>query len=491
MTKTNRALLLSAVSLILCMSMLIGSTYAWFTDSASSASNVIQSGNLDIQVEYTLDGKTWADLDGADDLFQKGLWEPGHTEVVALRIKNNGSLALKYAASMNIVDETIGKTKDGEDIVLSDILTVTTVCHEANMVGDILLGMVFNGSQNTDTSNTKAFKSSNILASDQDLFAGAAHYVIITVDMAETVGNEANHDGVNAPSIEFGINVLATQYTRENDSFGNQYDKDAEYVLGVSSAEEMLSAVQGGNIGLEADTFYNNTDPNKQLIVQTNNEINFDGNGNTITVTGADPSIGNHGYVAFVPTAGKDVTVSDLTVTGTGFVELGDYSQGGGDYTANKLIVKDLESTLANGDKGFTLACGFCHYGNAVLNDCEMTGTTAMIDGAIAVDAGFVNGTTTVVNGGEYGTIYCWSKAVVTINGAEIGTMYVAPSTGSVTIEAGTHIGTLNIDYGTGTATAEKLAKLDIKDGVTIDKIIFDGKEYTSMDAVLAALNNK
>ena len=154
MTKTNRALLLSVVSLILCASMLIGSTYAWFTDSASSASNVIQSGNLDIQVEYTLDGKTWADLDGADDLFQKGLWEPGHTEVVALRIKNNGSLALKYAASMNIVDETIGKTKDGEDIVLSDILTVTTVCQEANMVGDILLGMVFNGSQNTDTSNT-------------------------------------------------------------------------------------------------------------------------------------------------------------------------------------------------------------------------------------------------------------------------------------------------------------------------------------------------
>ena len=92
---TKKALLSSALALILCFSMLVGTTFAWFTDNAVSGSNVIKSGNLDIAVQYTLDGKTWKDLDGATDLFQKGLWEPGHTEVVALRIKNNGSLALK------------------------------------------------------------------------------------------------------------------------------------------------------------------------------------------------------------------------------------------------------------------------------------------------------------------------------------------------------------------------------------------------------------
>jgi len=110
---TKRALLTSSISLLLCFAMLLGTTFAWFTDSAATGSNVITAGNLDIDVQYTLDGENWADLDGATDLFQKSLWEPGHTEVVVLKIENNGSLALKYAANMNIVSETTGKTKDG------------------------------------------------------------------------------------------------------------------------------------------------------------------------------------------------------------------------------------------------------------------------------------------------------------------------------------------------------------------------------------------
>ena len=226
---TKRALLMSALALLLCVSMLIGSTFAWFTDSVVSGSNVITAGNLDLEVQYTLDGENWAALDGATDIFQKGLWEPGHTEVVALKVENNGTLALKYNANMNILNETVGKTKDGKDIVLSDILTVTTINHQVNMIGDILLGMVFDGAQNTDSSVAKSFKSSSILTKDQELAAGEAHYLFVIVDMAETVGNEANHNGVNIPSINFGINVLAAQFTSENDSFGNQYDKDAEY----------------------------------------------------------------------------------------------------------------------------------------------------------------------------------------------------------------------------------------------------------------------
>ncbi|MBQ1272719.1 MAG: hypothetical protein IIY12_04405 [Clostridia bacterium] len=246
MTKksTKRALLASALALLLCVSMLIGTTYAWFTDSVVSANNIIKSGNLDLEVQYTLDGENWDSLDGADDLFQKGLWEPGHTEVVALKIENKGSLALKYSANLNIINEVVGKNKDGGDIVLSDILQVTTITHEANEIGDILLGMLFAGSKNTDTSNTKTFKSANILGRDKELLPGVSHYIGITVDMPETVGNEANHDGVNAPSIEFGINVLATQYTYEKDSFGNQYDKDAMPVV-VYTADELAAALTG------------------------------------------------------------------------------------------------------------------------------------------------------------------------------------------------------------------------------------------------------
>lgn len=101
--KTKKALRGSLFALFLCIVLLIGTTFAWFTDSVSTGVNKIQAGNLKIAVQYTLDGENWHDLAGATDLFQKGLWEPGHTEVVALRFKNEGNLALKYNINMNVV----------------------------------------------------------------------------------------------------------------------------------------------------------------------------------------------------------------------------------------------------------------------------------------------------------------------------------------------------------------------------------------------------
>ena len=227
--QTKKAALLSVFMLIACLSMLLGTTYAWFTDSVSSGSNVITAGNLDVEVEYTLDGENWDKLDGATDLLQCDLWEPGHTEVVALKITNEGSLALKYTAFLNILGETIGKTKEGQPIKLSEILKVTKVTHEVNVVGDILLGMIFNGAENVDKDNVVSFNQSKVLEENRELLSKSAHYLIITVDMPETVGNEANHNGYNIPAIQFGIDVIATQYSKENDSFGPNYDKDAEY----------------------------------------------------------------------------------------------------------------------------------------------------------------------------------------------------------------------------------------------------------------------
>ena len=97
------------------------------------------------------------------------------------------------------------------------------------MIGDILLGLIFNGGNNVDKGSIVAFNQSKVLEENKELFPNDAHYLIITVDMPETIGNEANHDGKNIPTIQFGINVLAAQYAKENDSFGKDYDKDAEY----------------------------------------------------------------------------------------------------------------------------------------------------------------------------------------------------------------------------------------------------------------------
>lgn len=273
------------------------------------------------------------------------------------------------------------------------------------------------------------------------------------------------------------------EYIYETDNYVPVLENNTIVANGtvVATAEALKAVTNDENVFLVTDIEYVNTDANNQMIIETTGKINFDGIGNTISVSGSNPAEGNHNYVAFVPPAGEDVTISNVTVTGEGFVEMGHYGLGGGDYVANNIVVKDLVSTLANGDKGCTLACGFAHYGNATLNDCVMTGTTNMIDGAMPVDLGCVNGTTTVINRGEYGTIYCWSHAVVTLDGAEVDTLYIAPIKGNITIKPGTHIGTINVDYGTLStyATAANLAKIVIEDGAIVDTIVYNGTSYT------------
>ena len=109
MTKTKstkKSLLASMLSLLICVAMLVGSTFAWFTDSVTSGRNKITAGNLDIKVEYAKAGAAddgeinedeWKTVKDSSEIFDdEALWEPGHTEYVYLRIRNVGNLALKY-----------------------------------------------------------------------------------------------------------------------------------------------------------------------------------------------------------------------------------------------------------------------------------------------------------------------------------------------------------------------------------------------------------
>ena len=57
-TKTKKALRGSLFALFLCIVLLIGTTFAWFTDTASTGVNKIQSGRLDVELQYK-DGDTW------------------------------------------------------------------------------------------------------------------------------------------------------------------------------------------------------------------------------------------------------------------------------------------------------------------------------------------------------------------------------------------------------------------------------------------------
>ena len=251
------ALLMSFTSLLLCFAMLAGSTFAWFTDTATTGVNKIQAGNLDIEVQYrtTADGE-WKPLDNVTDLFgtENTRFEPGHTRVVELKIENAGNLALKYKIGMNIASETAGTNKDGNPYKLSNYLKVATSPIQQYdptavpgsisyaMEKQIFASKSFLAWEHRDFANFELDKDerNQVL----DLQPDDAQILGIKVYMPDSVGNEANAiSSEKAASIEFGLNILATQYTTESDSYGTQYDKDATYPVIASNQQQANDAI--------------------------------------------------------------------------------------------------------------------------------------------------------------------------------------------------------------------------------------------------------
>ena len=188
---TKRALLGSVMAMVLCLAMLVGATFAWFTDTASTNVNKIQAGNLDVVLEMqNADGK-WVSAEGKTLDFVKAaageqvLWEPGCTYTLPeLRVVNNGNLALKYKVAITGIN---GSAKLNEAIDWT--------------IGDVAMG------------------------TEQHLAAGESNAFTIKGHMKESAGNEYMNESIDG----IAITVVATQDTVESDSFDKDYDAGAEY----------------------------------------------------------------------------------------------------------------------------------------------------------------------------------------------------------------------------------------------------------------------
>lgn len=220
---TKRALLMSVLAMVLCVSMLIGTTFAWFTDSVTSANNIITAGNLDIELEYW-NGTNWVDVSGKSDVLTNELWEPGVTEVAYLRIKNAGSLALKYQFGINIVSETAGKNAEGRTFKLSDFILFGVVEGVNGETG------AYANRETAQAAVTGPKKISAGYTKADSMNSGDELYLALVVYMPTTVDNEANHNGTDVPEINLGINIIATQFAYEEDSFDASYDNKAPIV---------------------------------------------------------------------------------------------------------------------------------------------------------------------------------------------------------------------------------------------------------------------
>ena len=212
---TKRALLTSVMALVMCVVMLVGTTFAWFTDTASTGVNKIQAGNLDIELQMK-EGDNWVPAEGKTLTFKtkdnratdKILWEPGcRYELPELRIVNKGNLALKYKVTVN------GVTGDAK--LLEAIDFTAKMGADDGIALDNLKGAIL--------------PSGAATASAGEVVGETAPITIKGV-MKTTAGNE--YQGLSIDGI--GITVVATQYTYEKDSIDDQYDKDADATIQVN-----------------------------------------------------------------------------------------------------------------------------------------------------------------------------------------------------------------------------------------------------------------
>ena len=254
---TKRALLCSVLSVLLCTAMLVGSTFAWFTDSVTSGMNKIVAGNLEVELEYSKDGGAWDTVNAETSIFDNAAkWEPGYTEIVYLKVNNAGSLALKYQFAINVADKVIGETADGTDIDLSNFIKFGLVETDTPFAA----GSEGRTAALAAVADNAALISAGYSSEEGHLAKGASSKMLaLVVYMPEDVGNAANHGtGKQAPSIDMGISLVATQDTVESDSFDDQYDAGASLVLPdfVAANDAELSKVM--------DKLCNPEDPNYQ-----------------------------------------------------------------------------------------------------------------------------------------------------------------------------------------------------------------------------------
>ena len=412
MTKTKstkRALLMSALSLLLCVSMLIGSTFAWFTDSVTSANNLIQSGNLDVVLEYKTNwSDEWAPVDENTKIFKDGaLYEPGYTEVVFLRVSNEGSLALKYMLSFNIGHDKESTNVYGEEFRLSDYLQIGTYVQDEYSDGfnyaDILMPTMF-GSRESALNNVtlnKVKDAASIIRKNAPILPGedTAQVVAIVLTMPETVGNEANTmPGVEAPSIELGVNLLATQYTHEEDGFDNQYDAGAtlERVHDIDDLETLLKAFEEGGQGRIINMHI--TGVNAELAEGKSLALNM----NTSKLERGDE------------TEYAIINRGDLSITGEGVIVS---EMKGSIENWGKLYINDLKIDVTGSKYGFHVKDGEVEINNLELN--AQRGGLNLQGGKVTMNSGSVTTTSYGTNIGYLVYAASYTKAEVVINGGD------------------------------------------------------------------------
>ena len=405
---TKRALISSVLALLMCVAMLIGTTFAWFTDTASTGVNKIVSGNLKVDIigansDSHIEKLNFTKAAGAES--EALLWEPGCRYLTeGFRIANKGNLALKWKAEINkdnIVDGKAAPTaKDGKSLL--DVIDFYVVTKAADGTETAVAIENFTGKLAANVGKSETYYIKGV--------------------MQTTAGNDYQDltlDGIT-------ITVYATQDTVENDSFNDQYDKDAGYP--VASAAEMKEALANGgivsvnkdiktdNIGdnvadritisqpttlnldakiISPDDMANNSKNFCALIVDADTTINAGENGGIDT--------GRNGGYALNVREGANLTITGGSYYGGGTavqVQEGTLTITGGHFAVEafgepygyNFLLNCIDTAYKNGTANIIVKGGTFVNFDPSNNTAEGAGTNFVADGYKVVSASQTNG---------------------------------------------------------------------------------------------------
>ena len=264
---TKRSLLVSVLALVMCVTMLVGTTFAWFTDSASTSVSRIEAGKLNVALQMLGNDGKWVSAEGKTLQFlvegkipaegTQILWEPGCTyELPKLRIVNEGNLALKYK------------------VVISGIQ------------GDAELNKVIEWTMDSD-----------VLGTDVPLAVGQSKEFTIKGHMLDEASN--HYQGMTIDGI--AITVYAKQDTVESDSKDNLYDEKAEYAKASAPVEVKDNKVVKEVIMVSHEKRDNGVDPIAKATVPVEAVVNENTKNLELKITETDtpahitiPATSNH-----------------------------------------------------------------------------------------------------------------------------------------------------------------------------------------------------
>ena len=208
---TKAALALSACLFVLWWALGTGATLAWFSDT-DTVRNQFQIGLIDLKVSYKNDiVPEYETLQGDTKAFNnQALYEPGCTQVVYLRIENDGNVDFDYKVAVTVNKVTSGENVWGDDIYLPNYLRYGVVFGKTEVevrqqVKDRLT------SKANATNVWGPLGTWSKIAPYTFTATEEYQYAALIVYMPEEVGNAANYRGATQPQVDLGITVFAQQ----------------------------------------------------------------------------------------------------------------------------------------------------------------------------------------------------------------------------------------------------------------------------------------